>query len=239
MLVGHDPTIYLAVSTLLEKTDADAWRVHWTPSLDQLDMLAHRDAVRWAILDDRGVDGAPPERVVELLRDRGVHGIVVLGSSPVPGCVPLERAHLARTSLLQALFDARGPRAPLLPIRVLVVDDDPISLATIPAMLGADYACATAPGGHAAIDWLEEKAADCVLSDIVMAEGSGIDLYEWVAMERPQLRERFVLMTGHPRHTQAARLFARASLPILHKPLQTASLRELLERVCAPPLLVR
>ncbi|GEM_PF-5597099 len=112
--------------------------------------------------------------------------------------------------------------------RLLIVDDEPMMLATLQRALVGSYDITTASDlatGRAA---LERETFDLVLSDIVMPDGSGLDLYTWVVEHRPELARRFVFMTGHARDSRAAGMFRRTALPVVAKPFKLAELRRVL-----------
>ena len=112
--------------------------------------------------------------------------------------------------------------------RLLVVDDEPLLLRTLRRTLEGSYVITTASNlgeGRAA---REAGDFDLVLSDIVMPDGSGLDLYQWVTEERPALAKRFVFMTGHARDSRAANLFRRTALPVVSKPFRSVELRRVL-----------
>jgi two-component system response regulator GlrR len=54
-----------------------------------------------------------------------------------------------------------------------------------------------ASSGNEAKRMLERLRVDLVVSDVKMPDGNGIELYEWIRRERPELRERVLLVTGN------------------------------------------
>ncbi len=81
--------------------------------------------------------------------------------------------------------------------RVLVVDDEPALLRAIVALIGDTHDVVTASSGRQALDVLRADAAfDVILADLMMADVTGMDLYEVVRAEHPELERRFVFMTG-------------------------------------------
>jgi len=95
-----------------------------------------------------------------------------------------------------------GPRAPLpergLRASVLVVDDEPSVLELQLAILDSLGATVVGAGsGTEAIEWLERRAFDLVVSDLRMPGAvSGKELYRWIADRRPELCVRLVFVTG-------------------------------------------
>jgi CheY-like chemotaxis protein len=101
-------------------------------------------------------------------------------------------------ALLDAVANrlARLRQRPARP-RVLLAEDDPDQRAAICDLLaGEGFEVDAVAGGHAAIARLERGTFDAVLSDWTMPEGSGIELYAWLASRRPELLSALVFLTG-------------------------------------------
>ncbi len=83
------------------------------------------------------------------------------------------------------------------PLKLLVVDDEPLVIRSVKRMVGRHANVVQASGGWEAINLLREGLqVECVVSDMVMPEGGGLELWAWVRENRPELRERFCFMTG-------------------------------------------
>jgi PAS domain S-box-containing protein len=81
--------------------------------------------------------------------------------------------------------------------RVLVVDDEPSLLRSIVALIGETHEVVTASNGRHALDVLRaDSAFDVIVADLMMAEVTGMDLYEAVRADHPGLERQFVFMTG-------------------------------------------
>ncbi len=82
-------------------------------------------------------------------------------------------------------------------LHLLVVDDEPLVIRSVKRMVGPRAKVIQASGAWQAISLLREGLqVDCVVSDMVMPEGSGIALLSWIRDNRPELRDRFCFMTG-------------------------------------------
>ena len=84
-----------------------------------------------------------------------------------------------------------------------------------------------AGSGHEAMKILEQdEEFDVVLSDSVMSNGSGEELYDWVLEHCPHLAEVFVFMTGavHPSWSERCEI-------LLEKPFTIGKLREIVKTV--------
>jgi two-component system NtrC family sensor kinase len=126
--------------------------------------------------------------------------------------------------------DGRGKHA-----RILVVDDEPsIRRFLFKALENAGFEPVLAATGQDAIDVVRDGPVDGILSDHRMAGMSGTDVYDAVVAIRPELRDRFVFMSGDILNP-ALRDFADThSVVLLAKPFDLASVgrtvRDLLER---------
>ncbi len=109
--------------------------------------------------------------------------------------------------------------------RLLVIDDEPAVLRVIKRML-KDYDVTTCGGGQEALDYLLKGEFDLILCDLMMPEYTGMDLYERVAAERPQIIERFLFVTGGAFTKQTETFLRSVSREALGKPFTTAQLRE-------------
>jgi DNA-binding response OmpR family regulator len=73
--------------------------------------------------------------------------------------------------------------------RILVVDDDEAIRRLVRAVLAREgYELETAAGGTAAINKLSVTSFDAVLLDLMMSEGSGFDVIDYLERERPDAK---------------------------------------------------
>jgi signal transduction histidine kinase/CheY-like chemotaxis protein len=86
----------------------------------------------------------------------------------------------------------------LLPVSILVVDDEPVVLELQMAILGSLGAKAVGVrSGAEAIDQLRTRDFDLIVSDLLMpGDVSGKDLYAWVAAHRRSGTRGFLFVTG-------------------------------------------
>ena len=113
-------------------------------------------------------------------------------------------------------------------VRVLVVDDN-ANLTSSARKLLEIYGASVEVAGteRQARRFLETQSYDLVLVDLMLPDGSGLDLIN----DCQDLRDtRFVLMTGHPRLTEAVKRACPQRATFLPKPFSAADLMELVER---------
>jgi diguanylate cyclase (GGDEF)-like protein len=85
---------------------------------------------------------------------------------------------------------------------VLIVDDEPAVLALLSGQLGQEFEVATACSADQAKRLLIEQHADIILTDLQLADSSGIQLLDWVHRHAP--RTARILLTGTARVEDAA-----------------------------------
>jgi CheY-like chemotaxis protein len=110
--------------------------------------------------------------------------------------------------------------------RILVVDDDPLVLASVVGMLEDEgHVVADAQSGAKALDALRAEDFDIVITDQAMPDMTGIDLARNIRRAWPTLP--IILASGYPNLPASEQL----ALPRLAKPFQPAELLALLASV--------
>jgi signal transduction histidine kinase/CheY-like chemotaxis protein len=135
--------------------------------------------------------------------------------------------------------DAREPEpaAVTAPVRVLVVDDEPVLLAAMQRQLGRlGHEVRTAADGEAALALLAHESVDVVVSDLMMPNMSGAVLAERLAAEHPVLRGRLVVMTGGAVTAEDEAFLSRGDIVVVNKPVRVGELGAALARALATPL---
>jgi CheY-like chemotaxis protein len=108
---------------------------------------------------------------------------------------------------------------------VLVVDDESIIAQLIADVLGGEgYDVDTAPHGVAALERLERRTYDVVLSDLRMPELDGLGLFREIEQRYPDLLHRFVFITGTSEHADYQGFIDDVKVPVLTKPFDMADL---------------
>ena len=127
-------------------------------------------------------------------------------------------------------------RYPLSGLRVLIVDDDAGICESLKDLLEGERCCIeTAPSGVRAMEWLERQPFDLVLSDVVMPDMDGYELYQAVKGSTPKLP--VVLMTAF--NYDRDHIIKRSCLEglqgvIFKKPVNPAMLKRILLQQCRP-----
>lgn len=138
------------------------------------------------------------------------------------------RAQVQAPSVAQRAPAPDGARAPHV-LRVLVVDDEPLVLATLKAMLEREgHEVTTAAGGPAGCQALGEAAAqaspfDLVISDWLMPDISGPQLAHAARQLSPATR--VILLTGQRTGADGQHAVPPHADQVLAKPLRASDLR--------------
>jgi two-component system, response regulator FlrC len=114
--------------------------------------------------------------------------------------------------------------------RVLVVDDEPIVRQALALVLGDTFDVVVADDGETALATLEADAAfDLILSDVHMRQVGGLEMFQRLRAQAPELSRRLVLMSGALDAVDLDSI-ARWSIPFLSKPFQGEMLCDVVER---------
>jgi two-component system response regulator HydG len=109
--------------------------------------------------------------------------------------------------------------------RVLIVDDDRDTRLLLESLLSADgHACELAANAAAAMQSLESRGADLVLSDVLMEGPSGFELLDRVKQTRPDVP--VVLVTAAAAVVQAVEAIKRGAFHYVTKPCDPDMLRQ-------------
>jgi two-component system response regulator AtoC len=111
---------------------------------------------------------------------------------------------------------------------VLIVEDDPVSQDALAELIaGEGFSTLTAGSLGEAREKLAENAPDVLLVDLVLPDGSGLDLLDVEGPAQPQV----VLITGHASVDTAVEALRKGVCDYLTKPIDIARLKTVLANV--------
>jgi two-component system NtrC family sensor kinase len=103
--------------------------------------------------------------------------------------------------------------------RILVVDDELHLLGLLERILHQPgYTIDTMPNGQSALHRLLEQEYDLIISDVLMPDMSGIELFQQVTARQPHYAGKFIFITGNTIDTELQNFLAREKLVWLAKP---------------------
>ncbi len=115
--------------------------------------------------------------------------------------------------------------------RLLVVDDEPLTCTALRRTLGDAHELICVQSGAAALKLFESgEGFDLVLSDLMMPEMNGPELYRRTQALAPEQAKRFVFLTGGAFTHEAQTFLEAISLPVVHKPFDALALRAMIAR---------
>jgi CheY-like chemotaxis protein len=123
-----------------------------------------------------------------------------------------------------------GPIAKPRVLDILIVDDEPQVAAALKRLLHR-HKVVVANTGLDARRALEEAAFDVIVSDVMMPEPSGIDVYLELAAHGSDVIERFIFVTGGVHGQKALKFLAAIPNPRLEKPVDALELDLAIARV--------
>jgi EAL domain-containing protein (putative c-di-GMP-specific phosphodiesterase class I)/ActR/RegA family two-component response regulator len=119
------------------------------------------------------------------------------------------------------------------PKRVLLVEDDEIALRAVARQLErGGYQVVTATGVMRAREHLDTSAPDVVVSDVLLPDGSGLDVLDAARRRQPPLP--VLLITGSADASTVATAFAAGVSRYLRKPLAAVELIDAVVQACRP-----
>jgi two-component system response regulator YesN len=101
--------------------------------------------------------------------------------------------------------------------RILIVDDEPLILNILQALIEGLAVIETAKNGQEALLRVKEQYFDVIISDISMPVLNGIEFYRQASCNDPSLGNRFLFYTGNPTNDYLG-FFSENNLQYLTKP---------------------
>jgi nitrogen-specific signal transduction histidine kinase/ActR/RegA family two-component response regulator len=109
--------------------------------------------------------------------------------------------------------------------RVLIIDDEPELLRSLDALIGDEHDVVIASSGRQALELLRaDRGFDVILTDLMMADVTGMELFEKVRVDYPGLEQQFVFMTGGAFTRGSSTLLATVPNRCLAKPFDADEL---------------
>ncbi|HET7875913.1 MAG TPA: response regulator [Methylomirabilota bacterium] len=119
--------------------------------------------------------------------------------------------------------------------RILVVEDDPSVAGLVSDFFSSEgHEVDTAPNGRLALERLRAADYDLIVSDMRMPELDGEGFFAALDAVRPGMRWRIIFVTGQALTPETREFIARARVPLLAKPFDLDTLREMTEEMLAP-----
>jgi len=119
-------------------------------------------------------------------------------------------------------------------LHILILDDEPQVAAALKRLLHR-HQVVIAHTGDAARAALAEGRFDVIVSDVMMPEPSGIDVYLGLAAEGSPLIERFIFVTGGVQGQKAHKFLEEIPNPRLEKPVDALELDLAIARILHGP----
>lgn len=109
--------------------------------------------------------------------------------------------------------------------KILVIEDEPqIRQLFIDVLKNEGYDVETAANGKIALELIEQKPYDLIISDVKMAELSGADLYALIKRKGSALEHRFLFVTGDLLNPDTLQFVESTGRAWLRKPFDVISL---------------
>jgi signal transduction histidine kinase len=120
--------------------------------------------------------------------------------------------------------------------RVLIVDDEPAMARAIERGLAVHHDVCTLTSGKEAVARIQAgEHFDVIVSDLMMPEMTGMELYEQIHRTSPEVADRMIFMTGGAFTPTAREFLQRVPNPRVDKPIETANLLAIVAGVVSRP----
>lgn len=119
-------------------------------------------------------------------------------------------------------------------LRVLIVDDEAVFTQSLRRLLQRTHDVEVANDGREALAAVKRGARfDVILSDVMMPEMGGLELYDEVLRIAPEQARRFVFLTGGPFGGASQHRLHALGRRQLEKPVDMTALRAMITQVAA------
>ena len=117
------------------------------------------------------------------------------------------------------------------PLRILVVDDDPLLLSALARLFRKHRVTAVGDVGAALAAIDDGGTFDTIVSDLMLPGRSGADFYREVHRRSADLAQRFVFLTGGATTAATQKFLAEVRQPVFAKPFDRNELRQAVEAI--------
>ena len=118
----------------------------------------------------------------------------------------------------------------LMATQIIIVDDDPIILNILEALVKDLAMIETAKNGQEALLRVKEQYFDVIISDISMPVLNGIEFYRQASFNDPNIGNRFLFYTGNPSN-EYMRFFSENNLQYLAKPAPMGQIQKSVQNI--------
>ena len=120
--------------------------------------------------------------------------------------------------------------------RLLLIEDDELIRRQLTRLLTQEFIVQTAPSGRIGFATIQQEAQpDLIITDLLMPDGSGIDLYWWLKRYHPSLCEKIVYITGGAHDERIQRFTEQVPNIILEKPIPPKQFIQTIRQLCSHP----
>jgi two-component system CheB/CheR fusion protein len=120
--------------------------------------------------------------------------------------------------------------------RILAVENNDLVLSFLEAgLMTAGYDVDTASNGREALEKIDRRAYDLIISDVDMPELDGLALYRALGERRSHDLRRFLLLTGSDAINDHRAFIAESGVRAVAKPVALDDLQVIVERMIREP----
>ena len=114
--------------------------------------------------------------------------------------------------------------------RILIVDDEPIMLNLLKALVEDLAVIETAENGKEALSRVKGQYFDVIISDVSMPVLNGIEFYRQASLNDPDIGNRFLFYTGNPTD-EHMRYFSESNIRYLTKPAPIGEINKIVQNI--------
>ena len=117
------------------------------------------------------------------------------------------------------------------PIKMLIVDDEPHITTVLARFFGKEEVVTVNDGVSAIARLRAGEHFDIILCDLNMPDTDGIDIFEEMTQNRPELCARTIFLSGGAYDPRMVAFTERTEQPVVDKPFQFSALIEMVEQM--------